>query len=112
MQYRGLTPEQRQPYLDAAAKRKTETDTQRAAVKATKVPVTSAYLMFFQKRNSEINATGSPAKFGEIGRLLGKEWRGMGESEKQLLQAQAVIRNKNAVLAFRGRVTSPLSAAV
>lgn len=90
-QYKLLTPEQRQPYVDAAAKCKTEKGTQRAALKTAKASPVTAYLLYFRESSSQIRAADSTAKFVDIAKLVGKKWRGLSESEKQLLKERAVI---------------------
>lgn len=109
-QYKELTPEQRQPYVDAAAKNRTALLARRAAIReANPVEVQSprtAYLLFCQGKFPEVKAQNASAKLVDIVRIIAKQWRELGESEKLLLKARVVVLRSGAVQGDRANSSS------
>lgn len=98
--YKELTPDQKQPYVDAALKLKSDASSRRAADKAAKVQQYSpphAYLLFCKERFPEVRAANPSAKLGDIMKLVGKQWAGLSEPEKQLLKARVVQMKASSV---------------
>lgn len=93
--YKELTLEQRQSYMDAALKLRTEQATHRATirgVKAVYIP-TNAYMLYKHDRFPEMKAVDRSAKLVDMVKLISKQWWCLSESEKQLLRARVVKLN-------------------
>lgn len=99
--YKELTSEQKQAYVDAALKLKTESASSRAAIKAGKVQQyvpRTAYMLFCREKFPEVKAANTSAKLSEVMRLIGEQWRVLSENDKQLLKARMSVETKNVTI--------------
>ncbi|MEW5311219.1 MAG: hypothetical protein WDW38_002953 [Sanguina aurantia] len=91
--YKELTPEQKKAYADTAAKLSLESASQRAAAKVLKVQQfvpTNAYLLFCHEKFPALKAADPSIKLVDIIKKIAVQWRGLSESEKQVLKARVV----------------------
>jgi len=83
--WRGLSPAQKKPYEEAAAKERAEYDLKygkTAKDNQPKKPL-SAYMLYSNAVRSDVKAANPTAKFGEIAKIIGKNWREMKAGEKE-----------------------------
>lgn len=96
--YKELAPDQRQRYIDIAAKHRTEVAAHRAALKAAKVYIPrTAYLLFCGERIKVMKAADATVEFTDMLKSIGKQWRSLSEPERQLFQARVAEMKARAV---------------
>lgn len=97
-EFRELTPDMKQAYQETAAKLKTAVHGQRAVIKAAQPRQTpSAYILFYVSKHKEVRAANPTAVSIDIAQLIGKEWRGLSEPQKQLFRAEAASKMASVV---------------
>jgi len=82
--WRGLSPAEKKPFEDSAAKAKAEYDAKYKVVvsKEPKRPL-SAYMIFSNNVRPTVKAANPTAAFGEIAKIIGAQWREMTPAAKQ-----------------------------
>lgn len=113
MLYKELTPQQRQSYMDAALRLKTESASRRASVKAAKVQQyrpPSAYLLYCWEKFAEVKAVDTSAKLGDVMKAVAKQWRGLSETEKQLFQKRVDATKPSGGQGMRSKTSSSAAA--
>lgn len=88
--FKKLAPDLRRPYDEASAKSKAEVVAKQTAMKAAKVPgPVPAYILFYKSKHKEIRAANPDVSITGMAKLVGGQWRGLSEAEKQVYRAEA-----------------------
>lgn len=81
--------------MDASNKLQAEVLAKRAVIKAARVlRIPTAYMQFFAIKYKALKAENPTATAVEIARLIGKQWKRLNESEKQLFKAPTAVGEK------------------
>eukprot|EP00271_Cylindrocystis_brebissonii_P022520 TRINITY_DN86_c0_g1_i1.p1 TRINITY_DN86_c0_g1~~TRINITY_DN86_c0_g1_i1.p1 ORF type:complete len:117 (-),score=41.89 TRINITY_DN86_c0_g1_i1:809-1159(-) len=70
----------------------------------------SSYMFYTKKRRETIKDTHPDAKFGEVGKIMGEEWKALTDKEKKPYEKQAEADKQRYKDAMAGRGGAPAPA--